>query len=305
MDSQEQVHSPEILDPKSVVVVTATFYPNWYEGPPKGDLTSDKLRGDLAIQTVRSAKDQGFQIVVVDGSKVPSFKKELEDIGVNYHEEGGVKQPSQGSARRQGLDAAQNLSGIKIICETEPEKISMVADCLKTAAGPIAQDEADIVVPKRFEESFETLPLYQAKAEKRANKMYNQILRTRHLLNPEDPDIDFWFGVRLFANRPEVIDLFNRVYEFTPDERALHKNVKPDTYSNPLEFPIVNALHDGLRVKSVEVDYRHPKEQTEFEEGKKEFDKKRDVQRRTIVTELLHFIRFLEDSPKSRISKTV
>lgn len=223
-------------------------------------------------------------------------------MGVSYQIE---KEPStQGSARRQGLEIAESLDGVKIICETEPEKVSVIADCLKIAAQPIASQEADIVVPKRTEESFSTLPAYQAEAEKRANKMYNQVLRAHNLLKPEDPDLDFWFGVRLFANRPEIVELFKRKYKFEPTETKLHQAVEKniDVYSNPLFFPVVEALSKGFRVKSIEVPYVHPKEQTEFEENKEEFNRKRDIQRRAIVTELLHFIRYLEESPKSRIS---
>lgn len=300
-NAPEKLKSPETLDPKSIVVVTGTFYPSWYPGKVRGELTSDKLRGDLALRAFEAAKIQKFRIVLVDEGSPKEFLDEAAKLGVQYEIE---QVPStQGSARRQGLQMVQNLSEVKIICETEPEKISVVRDCLKIAAKPIAQNEADIVVPKRSDENFQTLPEYQARAEKRANKMYNQILRAHNLLRLKDPDIDFWFGVRVFANRPEVVDLFKKRYEFTPDERALHKIVRPDTYSNPLEFPIVNALHEGLRVKSVEVNYVHPKEQTKFEEGKEEFNRKRDIQRRTIITELLHFIRYLEESPKSRISK--
>ena len=297
----EKLETPEIFNPKSVAVVTATYCPDWYPGEPRQPLAADKLRGNLAIQSAQAAKKQGFQIIFIDGSGNESFRKELEKLGVNYQSE---REPlTQGSARRQGLEIVQSLGGVKIICETEPEKASMIADCLKFASQPIATGEADIVVPKRTEESFSTLPSYQAKAEKRANQMYNQLLRAHGLLKPEDPDIDFWFGVRVFANRPEIVKLFKKRYEFSPSGLALHKIIRSDAYSNPLEFPVVNALHDGLRVKSVEIPYVHSWEQTEFEEGKEEFNRKRDVQRRAIVTELLHFIRYLEENQKTRISE--
>ena len=76
-----------------------------------------------------------------------------------------------------------------------------------------------------------------------------------------------------------------------------------DVYSNPLFFPIIEALKKGFKVRSVEVPYVHPSAQTEFENDKPEFNRKRDIQRRAIITELLHFIRRLEESPKSRISQ--
>lgn len=301
LEEIEHGESKEVLkDPTSIVVVTGTFYPGWYPGEPKEHSPYDKVRGDLALQALLVAKNQEFQIALVDGGSSPEFLKKLKENEIPFEVQ---REKGAGAARRLGVKIAQNLEGVKVICETEPEKVSVIADCLALASTPILNDEADIVIPKRSEESFSTYPHYQQKAEKRANKLYNQILRKHSLLRENEPDLDFWFGVRIFANRPEVVEFFRKHYQFKPSEAALHKIIKPDAYSNPIFFPVVAALKDGLRVKSVEVPYRHPKEQTQFEEGNPELDRRRDIQRRTIVTELVHFIRYLEDSEKSRIEE--
>jgi glycosyltransferase involved in cell wall biosynthesis len=294
--------SETLFNPRSVAIVTGTFYPGWYEGDARDPLSVDKLRGDLALQSFRSAQQQNFQLVVVDGGSSEAFKKSLEQNGTYFEmqkETGGA-----GPARRQGLNHAESISGVKVICQTEPEKISIVSDCIKIASAPILRSEADIVVPKRNEESFSTYPKYQVEQEQKANKLYNQILRSRGLLKENDPDLDFWIGARFIANKPHVTDLFKKTYQYRKDNTTLDKRLNVDMYSNPLFFPIVEALYKGLRVKSIEVPYKHPQAQTAFEDKNPSFDRRRGTQKRTIVAELVNFIRYLENSPKTRLSKS-
>lgn len=282
----------------SLCIVTATYYPSWYEGELT-TVSSDKIRGDLALELLMKAKEKGYQISLSDGSNT-EFRKALDDLGIKYIQEQGA---TAGDARRDALAKTAQLSGVKVVCETEPEKVSIVTDCLDEAYAKVADREADIVVPKRDQESFSTYPAYQAREEQTSNELYNRILR-KHGLLKNAQDIDFWIGVRVFANRPEVVDLFERKYEYTKAERRIDQIIEPDTYSNPLFFPVVEALHRGLRVESVNVRYVHPKIQTDFEEGKPEFERKRDIQRRAITTELVHFIKHLE-SKESRLAREV
>lgn len=305
--SEAEVHtnikesSETLFDPKSIAIATGTFYPSWYEGNAKEPLSADKLRGDLALQTFKLAQQQGFNAVVVDGGSSDAFKNAMEQNNIYFEmqkERGG-----QGPARRQGLEYAENTKGVKVICETEPEKISIVTDCIRIASFPILNNQADIVVPKRNEESFSTYPKYQAEQEQKSNELYNKILRSHGLLKQNDPDLDFWIGSRFIANKPEVTELFKVVYNYQKDNTALDKRINTEMYSNPLFFPVVAALHKGLRVKSIEIPYKHPQAQTSFEEGNQGFDRRRNIQRRTITTELVNFIRYLEGSPKTRLSK--
>jgi len=282
--------SSEILfNPRSIGIVTGTFYPTWYEGDVKGAVSTDKLRGDLALQTFESAKKQNFQLVVIDGGSSEAFKKALEQNNVYFEtqkQKGGYS-----PARRQGIERAETLQGVKVIAQTEPEKIHIVSDCVQLASLPILKNEADIVVLKRNEETFLTYPKFQVQQEQKANKLYNAILRAHGLLKDNDPDLDFWFGQRFFSNKPQVRELFKTIYQYRKDNTALDKKINVEMYSNIQFFPIVEALRRGLRVKSVLVPYRHPQIQTSFEEGNPDFDTKRLTQRRTVVTELVHFIR--------------
>jgi len=292
-----------LFDPRSIAIVTGTFYPGWHGGDVKGKLSADKLRGDLALQALKSAKEQNFQIAVVDGGSSEAFIHALTENDISFEPQkikGG-----QGPARRQGLQQAENIRGIKVICQTEPEKVSVVSDCIEITSLPILKNDADIVVPRRDAESFSTYPKLQSEQEQKANKLYNQILRSRGLLKANDPDLDFWFGVRFFANKPDVTELFKDVYQLNKDNTALDRRSNVEMYSNPLFYPVVAALYKGLRVKSIPVPYKHPQIQSEFEEGRTDFDVRRHRQRRTIVAELVNFIRYLENSPKSRLSKVV
>lgn len=295
--------SSEILfNPRSIAIVTGTFYPEWYAGDTKKPLSADKVRGDLALESFKSAQNQNFQLSIIDGGSSDAFKSALERNGISFAIQ--KERSGQGPARRQGLEEVGVSQDVKVICEIEPEKVSIVSDCMKAASLPILKGEADIVVPSRDAESFLTYPKYQADKEQNANKLYNRILHSRGLLKENDLDLDFWFGPRFFANRPEITKLFKGTYQYRKGTTALDKKVNLDMYSNPLFFPIAEALHKGYRVKSVTVPYRHPKIQKEFEEKQTDFDNKRDTQRRTIITELVNFIRYLENSPKTHISKS-
>lgn len=321
----ESPRTPEMLKDPRIAVVTATHYPSWYEGKPRDGepLSADKLRGDLALEAMLAATSNGYQIALVDKSS-EEFRQALRESNINFEEQ--KEEGLQGAARRQGLEMVSGMQGVKVVCETEPEKVYLIAN-LGTAARPILDGEADIVVPKRIDASFTTLPEYQAETEQKANRSYNKALRL-HLqekglpveeLLPEGRDIDFWFGVRLLANRPEVVELFTEEYEFKPGEWEWHKNIRVDMYSNPLFYPVAEALYRKLRVETIEIPYMHPAVQTKFEEGKleltekeadkrkKEYDKKRNAQRRNILVELGHLLRLKEikEKPhrKSRLTR--
>lgn len=295
---------PEILfNPQSVAIVTGTFYPNWYKGDVREPLSSDKLRGDLALESFHACRENNFRLIVIDGGSSTDFQETLRSNDITFFPQ--EQKGGSGPARRQGIKYAQTLNEVKVIGQTEPEKISIFFDCAKIASLPILRGEADIVMPSRYPEGFSTYPKLQAEQEQKANKLYNAILRRYGLLKTEDRDLDIYWGQSFFANKPEITILFENIYQYRKDKTSLDKWINVDMYSGPLYFPIIEALHLGLEVKSVTVPYFHPQSQTSFEEGKPEFDKKRYVQRRTIITELVHYIRLLQANPNrpSRLSK--
>ncbi len=299
--SVEQPKNPEKFDPHSVAVVTATRYPSWYAGEVKGELTTDKMRGDLALQMFGEASSRGYQISIVDSGSSEEFLGELERKGVNFQKQ--KEKGFQGQGRREALTEAVSLPGVKVLFTVEPEKISMITDCLPQTVQPILDGEADIVAPKRIQSSYDSLPPNQAKEEQWSNQLINNMLRKRGILKEEQEDIDFKVGVKAFANKPEVVDLFMQRYKFKPADTKLHQLVNLDQYNNPLFFPVIEALRKGMRVKSVDVPYVHPRIQTDFEFGRPEFDEKRNWQKRELITGIIHFIRRIENSRKKRIAK--
>lgn len=184
----EQNRKLEIeIDPRSVAVVTTTFYPNWYPGPSSESENSDKVRGDLALRMLSEARSKSFQLVVVDGSNNQMFKEVLRRIDINPLPE---TEKGMSASRQQGFSEAHILEGVKVICWLEPEKVSISRDCLPEAVIPILRGEADIVVPKRNEDLFKkTYPDLQfhkiIKPELWPNAIFFPIIVALHNSNKE------------------------------------------------------------------------------------------------------------------------
>ena len=152
------------IDPKSIALVTTTFYPKW---SPEGEVSVDKVRGDLNIEMLEEAKRKGYQTIVVDGGSSSEFIDRLQKEGVApIHE----TEHSMSGSRRQAFNEGSTLEGVKVIAWTEPEKVSIARDCLPDAVQPILDGRADIVIPKRDEEAFKTYPPYQVEYEQKARK---------------------------------------------------------------------------------------------------------------------------------------
>lgn len=296
---KEKISSPEReIDPKSIALVTTTFYPKW---SPEGDVSVDKVRGNLNILMLNEAKRKGYRVVVVDGGSSSGFVDRLKEEGIAPIPE---TEHSMSGSRRQAFNEGSALEGVKVIAWAEPEKVSIARDCLPEAVRPILDGRADIVIPKRGEESLRTYPAYQVEYEQKANKLFNGILR-KHGLLPEDvEDLDVWFGPRFFKNDPELISLFTDKYEFDKRKLELDEIVDPDLWANAIFIPIIAALKNGYRVESVTVPYRHPPEQTALEKDDEKFRRKRDIQLKNIITVAMHFVRNLEQNPKSRLRKS-
>lgn len=294
----EKPKSKEIIDPKSIVITTSTFYPNW--NPEKAsENPSTTIRGKLAIETIREAIENGYQMVVVDGGSGNLFTLEAESLGaiVFNQDENGMS-----PGRRQAFREAAKLSEAKVICWTEPEKISIVKDCLPDAIFPIINKEADIVVPSRNDASFSTYPDYQVRFEKTANRLWNKVLRRNKLLPDLVEDIDVWFGPKFFRNDPKILSLFLARYNLKRNDFGLYKEANPEDWANATMLPVVAALNEGYKVKTVSVPYRHPPEQTQLEQTSEAFYQKREFQLKTILAITVEFVKFIKGDPKSLIS---
>jgi hypothetical protein len=295
--SPEQSFESEI-DPHSIAVVTGTYYPTW--GTEKLSDT-DKIRGGLSLEMIDHAQEKGFQIVVGDVGSSPEYMERLREKGIisNTKKSQGMSQ-----ARQQTFGEASKLEGAEVITWTEAEKISLIEDCLPEAIRPILDGRTDIVIPKRGEDAWATYPKFQREIEQRSNKQWNEILKANGVLPEDAEDLDIWFGPKFFKNDPELLKIFMEQYSFEKrGDLDLDKLVKPEMYTNALFFPVIQALSKGYRVTSVEVPYRNPAIQTNFEQDSPEFRRKRDMQRKDIMTNTLHFIRMLKGNPKGRLRK--
>ncbi|OGK43726.1 hypothetical protein A2957_00375 [Candidatus Roizmanbacteria bacterium RIFCSPLOWO2_01_FULL_38_11] len=295
----------EVLHPDSIAIFTTTYYPEWYPGKLQDHREGnvDKIRGDLAIQTVMAARQKGHQLVIIDGGSSADFCQMLTDQGITPSPE---RERGMSASRRQGMSEATNLQGAEILCWVEPEKLSFVTGCLPIAAQPIAQGEADIVIPQRDEAAFGTYPDYQVVYEQRANRAWNKLLRIAGLRSDKDNDLDAWFGPRVLRNAPEVVECFLGKYEVRPPEEigeisetSARRYVKPELWPNSTFLPIITALHKGLRVVGQQVPYRHPAEQTQSEQDSPAFIEKRKLQYFDILVSTIHYIHLLQSNPRT------
>lgn len=291
--------SPEReIDPHSIAVVTGTYYPTWGTEKETG---VDTVRGRLALEMIAKAKEKGFQIIVGDVGSSGEFLETLRKEGVVSNTKKGQ---GMSAARQQTFGEAGELEGVQAIAWTEAEKVSLAEDCVTEGIRPIMDGRADIVIPKRGEDAWATYPPFQREIEQRSNRQWNDILRANGILPKDAEDLDMWFGPKFFKNDPDLLKIFMEKYSFEKrGDLALDKLVKPEMYTNALFFPIIQALADGYRVISVPVPYRNPATQTNMEKDNPEFRRKRDVQRKDILTNTIHFIRMLEGSLKGRLRK--
>lgn len=301
--NQEHPVNSEDIDPHSVALATITFFPGWQPGEvSQGQDMESKIRGDIGLQTLREAKENGYQVLVVDGGSSNSFKEALTNLGVVVRPQ---LKKGYSAGRQQSYTEASQLDGAKIILSTEAEKFSVIHDCLfDDAIKPLLQGDADIVLLKRDEQAFATYPPEQVVFEKKANKLWNDIMKKHGLLFKDAEDLDIWFGPRLFRNDPAIVNYFLQNYAFEKrDGNKLDQITEPSTWSNALFLPIAVALHDGAGVGSFTVPYRHPTTQTAMESHDSKFIRRRDVQYKSILRSTMHLIRLLEANPKSRLTK--
>jgi len=287
----ENMSSKEILDPKTVTIATSTYYRDWSENSNNKLDPSTLLRGKLALEMINTSTKKGYQIVVVDGGSGSEFTRKANENGAKV-----VSQNETGMSpgRRQAFREASALENCEIICWIEPEKISIVSECLPLTLRPLALGVADIVIPKRDDESFSTYPDYQVSYEKKANEMWNNLLRKYNLLPTKSEDLDVWFGPKFFKNDPKILSLFLARYEFGIQTFQFLKDVNPEDWANSTFLAIPAALHEGYRVKSVRVTYHHPKEQTEFEKNNDIFKKKRMHQLKSIISVTSEYIKLIK-----------
>lgn len=291
-------------DPKKIALAIITYHPQWYQGKLRSLKHTDKVRGDLAIETLSKAAKIGYNIVVFDGKSSLTFFRELKKIpGIIL---GKRRSAKSSPAKRQAIRKASKIPGVEIIILCEAEKVSLI-DSIDKISSPVLENTADIVVPKREVNLFKkTYPDYQYDSEVEGNRVYNEELRSHELLGKSDENLDMFFGPRVFRNILKIRSLFTKKYHLNLIKLDYPKDYfLPEAFSNTLYFPIILALQKKLRVASIEIPFEYPPIQKANEEkgSRRFFVEKRKAQYLSLTVELLHFVAYLEKYKGSRIKK--
>ncbi len=291
------------FSPQQIAICMITQYPNWYSGEARGLKNIDKVRGDLALESIALSVKKGYHTVIGYDPDSSEFNQALEAIGdvILVRRETKKSSPS----KRQIIEKATELPQIKVIVLTEPEKVSFVKDCIEETVKPILDGSADIVIPKRDEILFkDTYPDYMYQSEKEGIALYNEELRAHGLIDKNSEDFDMFFGPRVLANNQEIVDLFLKEYLLEIEKISLPKiYFDADQLSNTQFFPVVLALKHKNKVKTITVPFHYPESQKQNEtiQQKDFFMEKRRTQKLGLIIELMHFVSFLEKNQSSRV----
>lgn len=293
------------FEPGKIAIAIVTHYPRWYRGKLRSVKHTDKVRGDLALELVTEALKFGCNVVAADWKSSKTFRRQLSSLPKIILIK--RRSPKSSPSKRQALRKATHIDGVKVIILTEPEKVSLVKDCLPLIVKPILDDETEIVVPKRNDELFKkTYPAYQYESEAEGNKTYNEELRSHKLIDVNHDDFDMFFGPHAILNERKIVSLFMKRYRFNVAHVSFPKwYFHAEELSSINLFPIVTALKRGFKVKGIEVPFKYPASQKQNEEvGARDlFYEKRKAQRIGLIIELLHFVAFLEKYKGARIKK--
>jgi len=263
-----------------VAIVTSTRYPHFDDHE-----SDDHLRGTLALEMLKEAHLRHHPIFVIDEHSSVQFLHRLRAMGITTRMQ-FEKGMSRG--RQQGFQVAfESSSVIEAVQWLEPEKVSYIKEGgLETCMAAMEQDTM-IIVPGRSPSSFETLPLFQQQTESAGNAAFMRLLRTRW---GKIDDLDVFFGPRLF--RRHVWPIFMQRHRLRRNDPGIIQ-LRPETYSDAIFFPIAYTLKAGFKVRSVEVTYKHPSIQTAAETGNKEYEQKRIMQRDQINRELFELLELM------------
>ena len=233
-----------------VAIATTTYY--------NPDSESDRIRAEIAKRTVRSAINLGYEVALVDAGSSDCLVREFERYGARlFLSSDGF---TMGWDRRKSIQNASRL-GRRIVAWTEPEKENYIPELWKTAL-PIIEEKADMVIPDR--RPLDSYPIVQQYAENLGNLVWRELTGL---------DLDMWSGPRTWRN--ELSYLFLE-YEGRYGDKW-----------DSIFVPVIDAVLKGKKVIGVKVNYKHPKDQTQSEEGNIAFHMKRIEQLSSLTKALV------------------
>lgn len=279
---------------ETIALVTSTLYKNWYPEKFNRKFQIDKMRGDLALRMLSRAQFYKLKVVVIDNGSSDVFIEKVKKL--NIHKLVTNFSGTFSAARREGYKIASIIPKVKVIVWIEPEKANLINKSLIEASKIVENGMADIVIPRRSKQALQSLPPFQKKSEITGNNQIRKILQRE--LNKNVPNFDIFFGPKIFSNKPQILDLFLLKFEYK--ESLNNENVPPlEQWLNAICFPIILAIINDYKVKDFEVDYIHSKIQTKIEKGNIIFDKKRVIQRNSLIKGVKELLRYYKNPEKS------
>lgn len=275
----------------SIAIVTSTLYKNWHPRSVTTENQIDKVRGNLALEMFSRSLGLGLQIMVVDSGSSIDFVNEIKKLGVPNLTTNFSGTFSE--SRRTGYKIAAALADVKVIVWTEPEKSNLINNSLIEACKTIENGTADVVVPRRSKKTMESLPPFQKESEELGNKQIREMT---------NKDLDIFFGPKIFSARPDVVELFLEKFEYKDDSKN-NKDSDLEKWLNSISFPIISALIKNYKVIDYEIDYVHPKSQTEIEKGNPAFDEKRIIQRENLIKGISELLKYYKNPEESSLKK--
>ncbi len=225
--------------PQRIAVVTTTQYQS-----------IEDIRFKLAAKTMRDVyRYTGQRPIVVDGSP-EKIREQLQRAGGSIFEQ-YPDSTTMGATRRQAIEIAM-LQQAEVIVWMEPEKCTLTR-YIPELVKRLMLAEASILIPRR--QSLDSYPPYQAVKELEGNSAVAEFTSR--------PDLDLWFGPRVFDRRGAKYFLD-------------YQGENGDRWES-IFIPVLQALKAGEKVASHTVDYIHPPEQTAAETDPV-MDRKRDDQ---------------------------
>jgi hypothetical protein len=225
---------------------------------------SSEIRFGLAKKFVEKAVAEGYPVVIVDGSPDPVIGQQLQQTGARVFPQ---LHKGTGACQRQAFFHANEVAmetDSKIIFWSEPEKHDIVRS-IEGITKPIKNNMADVIVPRRSNDSWESWPKFQQTTEKLANKAFNNAFGTACF----DP----MFGPVAFSREhgSTFMTFDAKLFEIS------------DVYIQ--HFVPMLLLYRGKAVCTIEVEMEYPQEQKAEEEGalKEEMQEKRVHQRDSMI----------------------
>ena len=230
---------------KRVILVTGTLYTMVTQ--------SERVRAELAKRTIKDAHENGFEIIVLDSGSPKELLSEFANFGAIVK---NSQYQGMGPGRREAIFSAYEKEK-EVIVWIEPEKYTIIPELVKIVE-PILYDSADFVIPRRI--SLASYPKAQQYTEPFGNAYFRELTGW---------DLDVFFGPRVFKSAMAK-------YFCSYDGKYWDK-------WDAIFVPLLDAIHEGRRLLSVNVDYTHPREQTEIEEHDLRFYRKRLFQLENIM----------------------